>query len=559
MNTQLLPLEEEVKHHEVTRLQDKCEYCGKVAKELNSTLITNDEQIDEIWINLECGHLLIKKLSKGTPFHTLLSDDNKKPYPFQVEGMRFIESALVINKGAAIFDEMGLGKTIQALGYFKFHSEALPVLFIVKSGIKFQWVKEILRWLGDEYVPQVISSSGDLVIPNLRTYIISYDLLIPKTRTRSGKTINQGFDITKLSDIKTVILDECQQIKNPEAVRTQQVRRIVKDKKVIALSGTPWKNRGSEFFTVLNMMAPMKFTSYQGFIRRWVDFYYRGQYIKQGGIKQIAQFREYIKDIAIRREIFEVMKELPDVNRTMHHCELDKLAQSTYDEEVSEFVRWYNSTVIGGEEDSFENQTNMLAKIARMRHITGLAKIPATVEFAKEFIEETDRKLCIFVHHKDVGEILYNEISKEFSNIRVFKLTADLSSENRFKVQEDFNAVDKCIMIASTGAAGEGINLQSCSDAILHERQWNPQNEDQAAPGRFRRIGSTASVINVTFMTAAGTVDEIIGGIVESKRGDFHNTMNKGDMPTWSQSGLVKEIAEKIVKGFNITKKASLK
>jgi hypothetical protein len=97
----------------------------------------------------------------------------------------------------------------------------------------------------------------------------------------------------------------------------------------------------------------------------------------------------------------------------------------------------------------------------------------------------------------------------------------------------------------------------------MHERQWNPQNEDQAAPGRFRRIGSEHKMVNVTFITAAGTVDEILAGIVERKRAYFHAAMNKGDMPVWSQGSIAKELAEGILNSFkqsgkSITKAAQI-
>jgi SNF2 family DNA or RNA helicase len=524
-----------------------------VAKVVRETLAESKDETkpDRKFLFLECGHLIVKSIPKGTPFGTLLSSDEKKPYPFQTDGMRFIEAALSINKGAAIFDEMGLGKTIQGLGYLKFHPERLPALFIVKSAIKFQWFKEILRWCGNDFLAQMISSSSDWLIPGLKCYIISYDMLVFKSRQgKNGKTIKQGFDGARFKElgIKTVILDECQQIKNPDAARTQEVRKICKDASVIAFSGTPWKNRGSEFYTVLNMLAPMKFPSYERFLREWVDYYWDGQYQKQGGIRRIPQFREYIKDIALRREISEVMSELPDVNRTLFFTELEKIEQDTYDGEVSEFVKWYNEH---GDDNDFGTSSNILAKLARMRHITGLAKIPATVEFVETFIEETGRKICIFVHHKDVGEILQSEISSKLSKIPVFKLTADLDSLTRFQIQEKFNATECCVLVASTLASGEGINLQTCGDAILHERQWNPQNEDQAAPGRFRRIGSTSKQINVTFVTASGTVDEILANIVERKRGYFHNTMNKGEQVVWNQGQITKELAEGIVNDWN--------
>lgn len=554
-----ISFETEVIHrpkYQITRLQDKCEVCGKVAKEIKSTLVENKDPYrpDEKFIHLECGHLIIKKIPKGTPFHTLVSRDDKKPFPFQVEGMKFAEAALSINKGVGIFDEMGLGKTVQSLGYLKFHPEAFPVLFIVKSGIKFQWFKEILRWLGDSYLPQIIQTSNDIVIPGLKCYIASYDVFVFKTRPgKNGKTITQGFDIQKFEEakIKTIVLDECQQIKNPDASRTQQVRRLAKNCAVIALSGTPWKNRGSEYFTVLNMLAPTKFPTYSGFIQRWVDFYYHGNRTKEGGIRNIKQFREYIQDIAIRRERSEVMKELPLITRALQFTELNKDEKTVYDDEVSEFVKWYNNLIMGGEEDKMfqPGENNILAKLARMRHIVGLAKIPATVDFATTFIEETDRKLVIFVHHKDVGDIITRQLRDKLK-VPVLQLTSALSSEDRFRMQENFNKYPQAVMIASTLASGEGLNLQTCADCIMHERQWNPANEEQAE-GRFIRIGQTSAQVNGIYTTAAGTVDEHLASIVERKRRDFYSAMNKGEAPAWNQNDLIKELVEGIVKDHN--------
>ena len=558
-------------HYKVTRLQERCEQCGKVAVEKRTNELNGWKIIE-----FTCGHFLFKELPKATPFHELISADAdpncehewnhtfctkcsaKKPFQFQIDGMKFIENALVTNKGAGIFDEMGLGKTIQSLGYLKYHPEKFPVLFIVKSGILFQFFKQSLIWLGDDYIGQVIRTSQEPVIPNLKCYFISYDLLIPKTRKnkKTSKIINQGFDIEKLikRGIKTIVLDECQLVKNPDSSRTQQVRKLVTvAEHVIPLSGTPWKNRGSEFFTVLNMIAPFKFNSHQGFLNRWVEYYWDGNKYKEGGIRNVAAFKEYVKEIIIRREYNEVMHEYPEVNRTLYYTDLEGTNQEMYDEQVSDFVKWWNSKVIGGDEDSGGFGTeNIMAKLARMRHILGLAKIPATLDFVDEYVEETDRKLVLFVHHIDVGQILYDKLSERYaSEMPVLKLTSDLDAGKRFQLQEEFNAAPRAIMIASTLAAGEGINLQTCADAVLVERQWNPANEDQAAPGRFKRIGQLAKNINVTCITGFGTVDDILHGIVERKRAYFHKTMNKGDVPSWSVQDIMKEVAEGIVKQFN--------
>ena len=586
--------------YKITRLQDKCEHCGKVAVEKSNTFIPSGKEDvpDEKYIVLTCGHILIKKIPKGTPFHKLMFGAkpdcehvwNKntcvecggfKPFPFQIEGMNFTEQALAVNKGCAILDEMGLGKTIQSLGISKFHPEYYPVLYVVKSGLRFQWLKQIMGWCGDDFMGQIIQSGGDFVIPNLKTYVISYDMMVPKVRKskKTDKVSVGGFDINKLKKlgIKLIILDECQQIKNPDSTRTQQVRKIVNDRfwredelayaiigrerhevKVIALSGTPWKNRGSEFFSVLNMIAPMKFPSYQKYLDTWVQVYWDGAKRKEGGIKNPEKFKEYIKDIAIRRERIEVMPELPKVNRTKLFVQMTEDEDKLYSEEVDRFVAWYQEQVIGGEET---NSMHILAKMSKMRHLAGLAKIPATIEHVEEFLEDTERKLTIFVHHQDVGAMLYDQCKEKVEElgltgqVPVYKLTGSMSGEERFQVETNFNKNPRCILVASTLAAGEGLNLQTGADCIMHERQWNPANEEQAE-GRFIRIGQMFDFVNAIYAEAVGSIDAMFDAIVEAKRRYFYKSMNNNEAPPWNQDEIIKELADIIVRQHNKRKVA---
>lgn len=584
--------------YQVTQLRDKCPTCGKIAK-LSRELNVPGEFEDKKLLFYECGHIEVKTIKKGTPYQKLISNwwkdevknckhdwptkencpsdwpmnrcyncNEYKLFDFQVTGAQFLETALQIQHGGAVFDEMGLGKTVQSLAHLHFADESIyPVLFVVKSGIKYQWFKEIIRWLGPLKFAQVIEKSDDWVIPNMKTYIISYDLLVPKIKKlKSGKTIEIGFDRTKLDFIKTIVADEVQQIKNPDSNRTQQFRLLCKNKKVIALSGTPWKNRGSEFFTILNILSPSKFYSHQAFLNDWVQTYYDGKYVKQGGIRNAAKFKEYIKDIAIRREVNEVGIQMPSVNRQFQFTNLDTLEQQQYDHAESDFVKWYNEHVINGTEDNAMSDANILAQMQRMRHLVGVAKIPATMEYVENFYEETDRPLTIFTHHKDVEDLIYKKLKHAFPDVPVFKLVSEMSSMEREQVGAEFNSVNRsgkrAFLVASTLAAGEGVNLQTCGDAILHERQWNPQNEDQAAPGRFRRIGATYQMTNVIFMTAADTIDEMLSEIVERKRRFFHEGMNKGEVQTMNLS-VAKELAAAIIKRHHeksrITNMARLK
>ena len=563
----------------ITRLQDKCEVCGLVAKTITEAMEYGDDDalFDVKVITLECGHIIRRNIPRGTPFHKFQFggredcqhdwDKNRciacgrfRLYDFQQDGARFLEAALSVNHGGACFDEMGLGKTNQAMATVFYHPElCTPTLWIVKSGLRPQFQQTMLNWMGDNHLAQIVETSKDWLIPRYKHYIISYDMLVPKTRTlKSGKTVTSGFDISQFDrvGIKCVVLDECQQIKNPDSSRTQMVRRVCKGRKVIGLSGTPWKNRGSELYPILNMMDPSKFYSFEAFKRQWVDTYWVGNQLKEGGIRRIPLFKEYTKDLCIRRERTEVMSELPLINRTKLYVKMDAKHEAVYDEAVEEFVAWYEAQMdgIGG--------MAIIAAMQRMRHMVGLAKIPATLEFVDEFVEDTDRKLVIFAHHIDVQSILFDELKAKYENhadpemrIPVYRITSEMNGQARYDAQVAFNDSPRCLMVASTLAAGEGLNLQTCADCVMHERQWNPANEEQAE-GRFIRIGQVAEVVNATYAEMQGltVIDPQLDGIVERKRIQFHAAMSNGEPPRWNQDAIMKELADSIVRAHKAKK-----
>lgn len=553
--------------YKITKLQDLCPTCGEIAVIVSETLTENDDFTPDVKvINLECGHEIRKELPKATPFHRLVADgkpdcehlfeNNRcwkcggyRPFDFQVEGMRFIEAAIANGNGCVVMDEMGLGKTPQSVGYLAFHPEVWPALFIVKSKIKLQWFKQNYRWSNGKIVSQIITKSTDFCIPGLQAYIIGFDMLVPKTRTsKKGKTIQQGFDINKFNDagIKLVVIDECQHISNVDSTRTQVIRKVCKGRKVIGLSGTPWKNRGSEFYSILSMVDHNRFPSYEEFKNRWVQQFWDGKYKKEGGIANPARFKEFIKDIAIRRERKEVMKQLPPMNRMPLLVELEALYQDMYDEGEGSFVEWYNDKVLGGEP---LNGIHMLAQMARMRHAVGLSKIPATVEFLEQHVEENDRSIIIGVHHKDVAEILLDQCKEKFGT--EYQILALRAGGDSTPIVDAFNS-RKSILIASTLAGGEGVDglQKSCFDLIMHERQWNPANEEQFE-GRLLRMGQESGSVNGTYIMADSTIDTMFDGIVERKRIYFHNAMNTGEVPVWNAGEIMKELAEAIVANYN--------
>lgn len=521
----------------------KCPKCNKDAEsaehfELNGVTVHV----------LKCGHLLSAEHLEASDASSLVSLDGKRPFKFQVDGVKFVENS---GGRALIADEMGLGKTIQALATIALHpKEMLPAVYFVKSALKIQWAHEIMRWVSksdseeDLAFAQVIETSRDKMLPGVKHYLFSMDIL---RRFKNG-SLNEEF---KKRGIKTIIIDECQAIKNPESQRTHEVRSLCKDiPNVIALSGTPIKNNASEYFSILNILKPELFPKYSQFLYRDCDSYYNGYGYKVGGLRHPEEFARKTKSFIIRRERKDVMPDLPKVQRSFHFDSLGEEVEDAYKETFVKFREDYYSG--NGNASRFAEEGNILAYLSRMRHLTGLSKINPCVEFVEEFLQETDRKITIFLHHKDVGQILARKIDKICEEMKKEGaaidppeiLTAELSSEQRDEVVQSFmNEPKSRILIASTLASGEGLNLQKCSDCILLERQWNPANEEQAE-ARFIRIGQEASSVMATYFVAVGTVDEFFSKIVEEKREIVSKTLGNEETPKWDQSSLIRELAE---------------
>lgn len=534
--------------YKISRLQDKCPTCGKPAKE-----IFRKESAGFITITLECFHLIIKESDSKSPFESLIFDlppfqcnhkwnkticekcNAKRLYPYQIEGARFLEKS---NGRAAIFDQMGLGKTIQALAYLKFNPAKRPFLWVTKSGIKYQHVAEIRRILGQDLLISIIDSSKDPIYKGFDAYVIGYDLFR-----------NLSLESIKKLNLQAVILDECQAIKNPDSSRTQAIRNVVREiPSIIPLSGTPWKNRGNEFFVVLNILDPKLFYSYAHFIHTDCHEYYEGNKKRIGGIADPEKFKKKIAHLAIRRERNEVMPELPAINRVRLSTRLEGPSKRLYKEEENRLLEVAKAAIIDGTEDSSEVKQSLRGFLLIMRQIVGLAKVPVTIEFAKEFLEETDRKLVIFVHHIEVGNLIFSQLI-EFCSTQGYdpplQLTGGLSSEERFEIQQKFNNQHR-LLVASTLAAGEGLNLQTCSDCVIVERQWNSANEEQAE-GRFIRIGQKAEQVTANYIHAEETIDIDLDSIVEDKRENFDGSMNKfGYKNEWTEESVIDSLIRKL-------------
>jgi hypothetical protein len=517
---------------------------------------------DKIWLLGECGHIISKDQIKDVGLEIVNwtnVEGNKQIYPYQAQGIKAIAEA---NGRILIADEPGLGKTIQALGALHFYPEMCPALWVCKATLKLQALKEAAEWCGIQMIGQIIEHKKMFIIPGLNLYIVSMDLL-------------RNLPQEKIDEIpfKTIIADEIQHFKDPDSARTAELRKLVaKAEYFIPLSGTPWKNRGSEYFPVLNMLRPEMFPSPKQFINRWVDTYWdaKAQKEKLGGIRNIEAFRELTKDFIIRRMRDDVLPDLPKIDRRVRLVDMEEVYAKSYDKEEGKLAAIIKAAMIDG-----RPMKDIAAMIMQLKHITGLAKVKSTIDDATEWLENVPddyEKLTIFHHHIDVGDNLQRGNQGEYDGIdkwlvnngynKSLRLFGGRSPEERNYVIEQFQKDPKNrVMIASTLASGEGLNIQFCQNAMMMERQWNPQNEEQAElrfsrpltktdlPEYLQVIADRKISIRIPYFIAAGTVDEILTHIVERKRHNFRKSMNVGDENlVWDENEIINEVAEAIIK-----------
>jgi SNF2 family DNA or RNA helicase len=491
------------------------------------------EAADSIFRTYKCGH--VDSCAKISPasYTNFVSADGKKPYPFQIAGAVFATETA--NGVFLIMDEQGLGKTVQVcMAMWSHPKELTKFLILCKAGLKVQWSKEIPRWCGDDWVPQIVEKETDFLGP-VKGFILSFDTLW------RFKDIEAWI---KRARVKFVCIDEVQHIKNTDSKRTNGVRKACTQVQYRGgLSGTPIRNHAGEFFPILNILRPDIYRTKSGFDQIHVDIYFDGYRLKYGGLKDPTRFRELNKDFVIRRTREEVLPDLPVITRNFLFSELGPVVEQAYKDTFKQFQYYYlyGSADVG----AAEKAANILAYLTKMRHLTGIAKIEPCVDFVQDFVENTDRKLVIFAHHKDVRKILWEKLEemrttehRQMSPILLLPENADARPDT----VDAFWRPEYRIMIASSLASSEGLNLQCCSDCVTLERQWTPSSEEQAE-GRFIRIGQKANKVTNTFLIAVGTVDEFFAKLVEQKREICAQTID-GKEISWQESSLIKELAE---------------
>jgi SWI/SNF-related matrix-associated actin-dependent regulator 1 of chromatin subfamily A len=419
---------------------------------------------------------------------------------------------LLSRKGGIDGDQPGLGKTPTAIAYCN-EREAYRTLVICPASVRIQWGERIKEW---SIIPglkvSVMLRVKDGIHPTAHYQVLSYD------------AARNPAIIRAISKYKwdVLICDEAHKMKNIEALTTRAIIGNSRgeyqhgDIKVpaiaqhcrehLALTGTLLLNRPSEAYVLF------RFFDWQA-----IDFAsedkFKERYNRQADMKTIEGKRFKLEstslenelqnrlrvNIMARHEKKDVLKFMKPPRFAIVRCEENGPVRGALDAE--------GLLGLNIEEIQTTKDFEILGHIAAVRRLMGIALAPQIAEYAADFLDGSDEKLCIFGWHLEVLDILENELSR-FGTARI---DGRKSANARQNAVDDFtkNAHTR-VFIGNIQAAGTGLDgLQEvCSRCYLAEPDWVPAQNEQAV-SRLDRLGQK-DIVSAEIFVAPGSISEKI-------------------------------------------------
>jgi len=419
-------------------------------------------------------HLRRLGLSSATDADFDWSSPGGELLPYQRAGAKMAVAA----KRFLIADEMGLGKTMQAiavLGYL----EAFPAVIVVPASLKFNWEREIQKWLPG-VTTQVISGRKSVDL-DAQAIVVNYDVL------------KWHVDALRAQQPKAIIFDEIHKLKGHKAQRTKASVSLAKGVEVIGgLTGTPVINTPVDLISQLKVIDRLNdLGGWKGFTDRYCVACHWGGFERHG--KNTEDLNEEMrKRFYVRRLKADVLEELPPKRWSIQPIEMTARASYARAEKVK------------------DPDQPAVAKIAALRKIVAAGKLDAAIAWIEDFLEN-GQKLVVFAHHRHVTEAIANHFEAPF-------IIGGVKDVDRQAAVDRFQNDDECkVIVGNLAAMGEGLTLTAASDVVFIESSWTPAQMDQAID-RCHRIGQTDSVTGWVLIVP-GTVDEDINELVNAKRG----------------------------------------
>lgn len=452
--------------------------------------------------------------------------------PYQARGVGWLTFLEQWGLGACLADDMGLGKTVQFIAYLlHLKTEGRvsgPTLLICPTSVLGNWEREVHRF-GPQLKVRVHHGTGRSqgksflkAVKPLDLVITSYPLVYRDEKTLAALTW-QG-----------VVLDEAQNIKNPDARQSKAVRNL-EAKFRIALTGTPLENRLTELWSILDFLNPGYLGSKPFFQRRFATPIER-----YGDTDSLTTLRSLVQPFILRRTKtdHDIIQDLPEKQEMTVFCGLTPEQAQLYQTVVQESLEVVEAA------QGIQRHGIILATLVKLKQICNhpaqflhedalnpeaqrSGKLKRLQEMLEEVLDEGDRAL-IFTQFAEFGKLLQPYLQATLHRETIL-LYGGSSKKQREAMIDRFqnDPQGPRLFILSLKAGGVGLNLTRANHVFHFDRWWNPAVENQATDRVFR-IGQTRNV-QVHKFVCTGTLEERIHEQLESKKALAEQVVGAGE------------------------------
>jgi hypothetical protein len=409
--------------------------------------------------------------------------------PFQWAGVRYVLDA----RRAFIADEQGLGKTVEALAALEADG-AFPAVVVCPASLKLNWEREARRWLAHRSVA-VVEGRGVARLGGADITILNYEIVAAHREA-----------LARMRP-RALVVDESHYVKNPQAKRTQAVRRlaaaIAPDGLRLALSGTPVLNHAEELVSQLRVIGRIEdFGSGAQFARRF-----------RGELSEERLHWHLRRRCFVRRLKSEVLPQLPAKRQVVVPVALSNDREYRLAEQ--DVIAWLRSQPLDLRELNARIAATLraerLAQLGTLQRLAARGKLAAALTWIADFLESGE-PLVVFARHVEVQQAV----------LARFPDAAHLLGRDTIAARDAAVAAFQSgdgpqLLIGATRVAAQGITLTRASNVAFLELEWTPAMHDQAED-RCHRIGQRDAV-TAWYLLAADTIDETMAALIQRKRG----------------------------------------
>jgi SNF2 family DNA or RNA helicase len=441
------------------------------------------------------------------------------PFKHQLEAVDF----LLTQEKSLLLDGCGVGKSLEMILF----AETLKKRGIIDhclvitgiAGLRGNWEREIQKFSTESVVNigKYTTRNGTTRYrpmakraEQLKNKIDEFFVLVNIESIRDSKII----EAIKTSENRfgLIAFDEAHKIGAPDTTQYNNLMKLDADFKVAAtgtlivnspLSAYPsLKFTGNDSATLTNFKS--QYCNFGGFGNKQII-----------GSKNLEVLREEIANCSLRRTLYDVRADIPELTIDVEYLEMEEDQQKFY-EAIKEGVK--------EEADKIDLKAgNLLALTTRLRQATACPSVLTTqaiesikVNRAFEYIEELisqGEKVAVFSMFKEP----LHQLATKLAGFRYSLNTGDTSDavafQNMTRFQED---PSEQIFLGTFGKCGTGFTLNSAMYLVCIDTPYTFSLFEQGYQRIYRVNNTRPAYIKV--LVCEDTIDERVQQIVETKK-----------------------------------------